>query len=473
MANEDKPWLDAPIIRAAPEAAPQAAPPEYYRGAGRGRPRPPETSHLDEYVDTSVQQSPNAGAVLPLSNEPGRGLRLALPNTVRGLFTEGPQLNDQGQLVVPGATINPNTGNLGVTPEAQAAGSLFPASTPNVLMAGAGRRFVAPGTLDRRVELSPEFRANPTSAELPTRPAGPSSPTGLEPPPVSAVPAAGPPPNLKTSAGAKEVANYFYKQADEAGGVFTPQFTDSFIDGVTKNLPQTEAGRAVAGQSETAALAERLQALRGKNMTLEAMQEADEGLTSLISKEWGPQGISKDGVKLQQIQRDLRDRAMNAAEGDIEGGTAGVDALRNGRKAWSASMLLRDLEAIQERASRTEQPSTSIRTQVRTLLGNANKTRWYSPEEVAALEDAAQRGVLGGAFHVAGSRLVPMLAAVAGLGTSGPLGALIQGGAAGVLSAGARNIATTLQEGRLGKVADLVSRRVPSLPPNRMMGPGP
>ena len=37
---------------------------------------------------------------------------------------------------------------------------------------------------------------------------------------------------------------------------------------------------------------------------------------------------------------------MNASEGDIEGCIAGVDALRNGRKAWSAAMLLRDLEAI-------------------------------------------------------------------------------------------------------------------------------
>jgi hypothetical protein len=277
-------------------------------------------------------------------------------------------------------------------------------------------------------------------------------------------------PDLATSAGAKRVANYYYKKAEEEGGILTPQFTDRFIDNVNKNLPQTEMGRAVAGESEAAALAKRLQDQRGKPMTLQALQEADEGITGLITKEWGPKGISKDGLRLQETQRGLRDQIMSAGEGDIEGGAAGFDALSKGRRAWSASMLLRDLEAIQERASRTEQPSTSIRTQVRTLLGNASKARWYSPEEIAALEDAAQRGVLGGAFHVAGSRLVPMLAGTIGFSTSGPIGALIQGGAAGLVSAGARSVATRLQEGRLGRVSDIVSRRVP-VPPRNALGP--
>jgi hypothetical protein len=282
---------------------------------------------------------------------------------------------------------------------------------------------------------------------------------------------ADPSPDLKTSAGAKRVANYYYQKADEVGGTLTPQFTDRFIDSVNKKLPQTEMGRAVAGESEAAALAKRLQDQRGQPMTLQALQEADEGITGLITKEWGVTGISKDGLKLQEVQRGLRDQIMRAEAGDIEGGVAGFEALQKGRQAWSAAMLLRDLEAIRDRASRAEQPSTSIRTQVRTLLGNASKSRWYSPEEVAALEDAAQRGVLGGAFHVAGNRLVPMLAGTIGFSTSGPIGAMLQGGAAGVVSAGARNIATRLQERRLGRVSDIVSRRVPTPPRNAILEP--
>lgn len=46
-------------------------------------------------------------------------------NILLGLTQEGPQIDpNTGRLIVPGATINPETGNYGVTPEASAAGSL-------------------------------------------------------------------------------------------------------------------------------------------------------------------------------------------------------------------------------------------------------------------------------------------------------------------------------------------------------------
>jgi hypothetical protein len=79
----------------------------------------------------------------------------------------------------------------------------------------------------------------------------------------------------------------------------------------------------------------------------------------------------------------------------VVGGADGFDALRTGRQAWAAAMKLRDLEAIQQRAEMTEQPSSSIRTQIRTILGNAKKSRGYTDEELAALRDAADHGALG------------------------------------------------------------------------------
>lgn len=428
----------------------------------------------DESAITSV---PKKAAMVGV-----HGLSLLAQTPVNALLglTQGPRV-ENGQITVPALRMT-DSGTPTLTPEAQTTASF--AATP--LRFGPRGPVPSPGTFNRDTSVTGVNQVDPAVASRAEgrtafrsaqgeAPAATSRTGEFIPPPREATPvvAAGPLPDLATSAGAKRVANYYYRQADELGGTLTPQFTDRFIDSVDRNLPQTEIGRAVAGESEAAALARRLQDQRGKPMTLQALQEADEGMTALISKEWGPKGISKDGLKLQEAQRGLRDQIMSAGEGDIEGGAAGFEALANGRRAWSAAMLLRDLEAIQERASRTEQPSTSIRTQVRTLLGNANKTRWYSPEEVAALEDAAQRGVLGGAFHIAGSRLVPIAAAAAGLGTSGPIGALIQGGAAGAASAVARNIATKLQERRLGAVAGIVSQRVPTPPPNALMGPLP
>ena len=119
------------------------------------------------------------------------------------------------------------------------------------------------------------------------------------------------------------------------------------------------------------------------------------------------------------------------------GGADGFDALRTGRQAWAAAMKLRDLEAIQQRAEMTEQPSTSIRTQIRTILGNAKKSRGYTDEELAALRNAADRGALGSTLHVFGSRLVPYAAGVFGLSHGGPLGTVVEGTVAHGISSGA------------------------------------
>src|SRR5215472_12228182 len=75
-------------------------------------------------IDTSIKPGPNVGDVLPFSTDPKAGVRLALPNPVRALLTEGPQVNN-GKLTVPGATYNPETGTFGVTPEAAAGAALF------------------------------------------------------------------------------------------------------------------------------------------------------------------------------------------------------------------------------------------------------------------------------------------------------------------------------------------------------------
>ena len=88
----------------------------------------PESSvtGFGRYIDTSTKPSPDAGNILPLSRDPATGtMRLALPNPIRALTTEGPQLNDKGNLVVPGVTLDRNTGTYGLTQDAAAAGALF------------------------------------------------------------------------------------------------------------------------------------------------------------------------------------------------------------------------------------------------------------------------------------------------------------------------------------------------------------
>lgn len=287
-----------------------------------------------------------------------------------------------------------------------------------------------------------------------------SAPAAIEPPPLALVP--------KSSAEAKQIAGTFYDQADKAGGTLTPQFTDKFIDGVTANAPQTEAGQAVAGQSPVTNLVDRLQSLKGKPMTLQAAQEVDEALGNLIDKEYGVKGMSKDGRKLAGIQSDFRDQIENAGPGDITGGTSGFDALGPARQAWSQAMKMDDLERIQARAELTDNPATSVRTQIRSLLNNPARVRGYSPEEIAALRTAAARGALGGLLHVFGSRLVPIMAVGAEAGTHGLTAGLAAGGVAHFGTAALRNLATRNASSRLNNVMEVLGRGVPQnalLPP--------
>jgi hypothetical protein len=139
----------------------------------------PQSGRFPIGLDTSFAPSPNAAEFLPLSRDPESGrISVALPNMLRYLGTEGPQVKD-GVFQTPGATIDPNTGTFGVTQEAATAAGVL---GPSGMRVGAPR-FVPPGTFDRQAPLSPEFRQNPLLPEVRVTaqrtPGGPASPTGI------------------------------------------------------------------------------------------------------------------------------------------------------------------------------------------------------------------------------------------------------------------------------------------------------
>ena len=456
------------------------------------------------------ETTPGSGEIDPKSGL--SGLKFDLGAAVSPLLSPVLDLLEgTGQATSVGGPNAPLAGK--VSPEATALllgtkmGNPNPFQSRSTLMRGGDLQFGPPearppsaGDL-RAAPLGPEFTAHPLSPEgqaavraatepAPSAPppeaapqpvpepasqpsAAPSTPTGIpivkpETPPPASTPAAptvpadlGPAPG--TSAYAKQVASNYYKIADQSGGTLSPQFTNKFVDSVAAADKQTEAGRATVGQTEVNKLADRLQAIKDQPMTLQAAQEVDEGIGSLITKEFGVKGLSPDGVKLLEIQHGFRDMIENAGPGEVTGGTDGFDALGPARKAWAQSRKLDDLERIQQRADLTDNPATSVRTQIRTLLTNRAKVRGYSPEEVAALTDAADRGFMGGALHVFGSRLLPLAAGAVGL-SHGPVSAAIHAAiaqpVAGALRAGATGIATR----RLNRAAQTIGEGVPPNP---------
>lgn len=253
---------------------------------------------------------------------------------------------------------------------------------------------------------------------------------------------------------ATDVAGQFYQRANESGQVYPSSFTDKIVSMAEKAAPQTLAGKLTTGTSPIADLAARWQALKGQTLDLPAIQEMDEGLGDLIENEWKNGKLSKQGRQLVQLQGNIR----NAI--DQEGGTAGSD-LANARLAWKQSMKLRDLERIQERASMADNPATMIKSGIRTLLSNPNKSRWYDKGEISALKVAQDRGVVGSAAHVFGSRLLPMGATLVGEAVGGIPGAIIGGVVGHGGSSAMRGIGTALQKGRMTGAMQTIMKKVP------------
>jgi hypothetical protein len=268
----------------------------------------------------------------------------------------------------------------------------------------------------------------------------------------------------KTVDEAKAIAGGLYDKADEVGGTLTPAFTDKLIEAARKTAPQTKAGMAVAGETPITSLATRMAALKGQPISLRGAQEIDEALGGLIDDHFKPTGgLTKNGQALFNLQSEFRNMINEADPSHVTGGTSGFEALSQARKAWSQAMKMQDIERIQLRASVGENPSTMIRSGIRTLLSNPSRMRGYSEAEVTALKDAAKRGVLGSLLNTFGSKLIPVGAFISGTAGSGgnPVVGLASGLAANAEAGASRAGATYLQNRRLQGVMGTLGAGVP------------
>ena len=254
------------------------------------------------------------------------------------------------------------------------------------------------------------------------------------------------------------LANGAYKKADELGGTISPKGTNRVLEIADKTMPQTKAGKLIFGDSETTKLVERLQSLKDKPLSLAEAQEVDEALSDAIDGHTQLGKIDKQGIKIGKIQSALRDIMHNPSEGDTLGGTAGFDALQQGRAYWMQTMKMRDLEQIQRNAALMDVPATSIRSGIRAILKNPNKAKFYSPDEISSLKKAASAGILGEALRGIGSRLTQYAAGGAGLATGGPIGGAASWAAAHAVSGVARNAAETLQNARVNSALETIAK---------------
>jgi hypothetical protein len=262
-----------------------------------------------------------------------------------------------------------------------------------------------------------------------------------------------------TAADISKLSQQQYALADQKGGVLKPDVTNRFINEVDSMARQTPQGKALAGNSEFTKTSDILKGFKDQPVSLRAAQEIDEELAdridSFVDRQTGI--LDKQGKKLLDIQTKFRETIDSASPSDVIGGKDGFEALKEGRRLWSASARLRDIERIINRAEMTDNPATAIKTGFRTLASNPARLRGFSKQEVTLIKNAAKTGIIGDSLRTMGSRLIPAITAASG----GGLGATA---AAQATTMASRNAATRMQVNRATKVANAVANRAMTPP---------
>lgn len=238
---------------------------------------------------------------------------------------------------------------------------------------------------------------------------------------------AGPPP---LSDELREAGSVLFRRAQDEGGVIPPDKVNAWLGASGQKIRITDAGKIMFGDSPATQRLEKAESLRNRPMTLEEAQDIDSRLGMEMEKFVDPRSgkLLGEGEELMQIQQALRD-IIDEMPDD------GFKTLRSAKDLWSAQARARDVERVLTRASRMDVPQTAIKNGFNTLASNPKRMRGRAPEEIEAINRAAETGMLTGALKFTGSRLIGgMAGAAAGSVGGGPAGAIfgtLAGGAAG------------------------------------------
>lgn len=260
------------------------------------------------------------------------------------------------------------------------------------------------------------------------------------------------PKSAKSAEDLRGAAKPLYEKFTNSGGVYSGKLTNEIAD-----LADAAKSQGIAGSTKKAdeALNEALDfysGLRGKELSPADLQKLDQSLADDIGR-FNKAGEYNFGRILNNLKYEMRDRAFDPTKaiGYIESGSAGaVEALKEANRLYAQSYKAADVEKILAKAKGTENPQTSIRTNLKNLLANDKKMKNYSAADKAVLEDALKRGATGGLIKLLGGRLTSSVGGgIAGLGSAGPVGAvagMVAGKAAGGVAADA---AGAIQANRL------------------------
>jgi len=215
----------------------------------------------------------------------------------------------------------------------------------------------------------------------------------------------------RTAAAADEIASNGYRIVDKSGLTFSPDFVNSALDDTRPTSPRELARESTTGKTKVSDVLDNLDAFRDKPMTIQQYQGMMEGLSAKIREETDINGVSPTGQQLTRIRQELKNKFEGAAPADISSGKiTDITTFKDANKAYMQARKMETLEKMQDYANGTDNPTTSIKQQVRTFLKSEKKTAGWDDDEIQAMKDAADRGTLGSIMHYLGNRLAPGVA---------------------------------------------------------------
>lgn len=179
----------------------------------------------------------------------------------------------------------------------------------------------------------------------------------------------------------KNNASDIYKQMRAAGAVFHKDAGNELSQGIDAALNNPEHDFIPELNPKTQAIVDRINKRIEKDGSI-SLSHLDQYRRML-----GKIGGSEDGVSAGAVRNAIDGFVDNAEGSYLQNGSAeGLNLLQQGRKQYQQASKFEDISDILTRA---DGDPNKIKAGLTRFLDNTNNTRGWSPEELAALKDAA------------------------------------------------------------------------------------
>ncbi len=269
---------------------------------------------------------------------------------------------------------------------------------------------------------------------------------------------------IPTSAQGFSEARKAYQVLDKSGTTITANGVNGFLQDAAKGVvTDPKIAGAVGKSAATKYLTsggdsgEGLMSLANEPVTIQQVHAIDKDLSQQITKHFSD-GLDQSGQQLMDLQDTFRKHFMTPDAANVTGGAEGLDAWKQANDLYHKASKMDAVEKVVADAGNTQNPAQAIQTGLKNILKSAKKTRGYTDEELAALQEGAKTGFAEDAIRTFGGRLMTGAGTVIGAGVGGIPGAVVGGGLSFIGGKMLRGSAAAIQERGVNNLLRVMSK---------------